>query len=88
MLAKNLKGRCLVATAYKIGRRTKPWMNRPMRTVMKYMPSWPMITEKLSISRSFDDTRNRTPMGDALPTNAHLLREMAVITEVKHRPYR
>ena len=46
-----------------------PWMKRPTRTVMKYMPSWPRITLNESISMIFEHTRKRTPTGDSLSKN-------------------
>lgn len=64
MFRTNLIGDFLVTTEYMMGRTTKPWIPRPTRTVMKYIPRWPMVDSKLFISKIFDDTRKRMPNGD------------------------
>lgn len=59
-----LIGDFLVITKYIMGRIMNPWIHRPSSTVMKYMPSCPMMTSKLSISSILDETKNNTPTGD------------------------
>lgn len=51
-----------------IGIVTSPWTNRPTITVMKYIPNWPIISVKLTISNTFDRTKKNTPNGDSLNT--------------------
>ena len=61
--AMNIKGFCRVMTKYRVGRITTPWISKPMITVMVYMPSWPPICVRSSISTIFPAIRNRMPMG-------------------------
>jgi hypothetical protein len=41
-------------------------MNNPSKTVVKYIPSCPTITAKLSISITFAATRKNIPIGEIL----------------------
>jgi hypothetical protein len=41
-------------------------MNNPSMTVVKYIPSCPTITSKLSISTTFAATRKNIPIGEIL----------------------
>lgn len=40
-----------------------PWISKPMMTVMVYMPSWPPICVRSSISTIFPAIRKRIPTG-------------------------
>lgn len=35
----NIKGFCRVMAKYRVGRMITPWINKPMMTVMVYIPS-------------------------------------------------
>lgn len=61
--AMKIKGFCRVMTKYRVGRIRTPWINKPMITVMVYMPSWPPICVRSSISTIFPAIRNRIPIG-------------------------
>lgn len=49
---------------YIIGRMIKACTHKPNKTVIKYIPNCPMVDSKFSISRIFDDTKNKIPNGD------------------------
>lgn len=61
--AMKIKGFCRVMTKYRVGRIRTPWISKPMITVMVYMPNWPPICVRSSISTIFPAIRNRIPIG-------------------------
>lgn len=62
----NLNGNCLVTTPYMKGRTTNPWMKRPSKTVIKYIPNFSRICPMSLASRSWAAIRKHTPTGESL----------------------
>lgn len=56
-----------VTMKYSSGKTQRAWMSSPTMTVTVYIPSWPPITAKSSISRIFPAIKN------IIPTGAYLL---------------
>lgn len=71
-------GDFLVIKKNKAGKTRKPCMHNPNSTVIKYIPNWPMITWKLSISSIFEDTKNNTPTGETQITQFVIVMEAAL----------